>query len=160
MASRFAAKNDIHFDSTTGTIELEGFGEIPGVEAFTCDPGEQEPGSVVAVGSETEVGVTPGEHKPGKGKMRVHLGAFAPWIRTVQDQLGGQPYRRKLFTWTCTWAHLDEEQNPMPSQTASFQGFLTVPGAIENDRTQAGKSITIEIPIRILGRVTLNGVEL
>jgi len=160
MSSVYENRNDIHFDSTCGTLSLMGYGEVPGVQKFTIDPGKQDPGSVVIVGSEVEVGTTPGALEPGQGMLTTYLGEFARWLKNISASLGTAPLRKKMFTFTATWAVLDVDNNALPPATADFNGFFLLPQGWDNDRTQGGQPITITIPIRIVGRVKLNGVKL
>lgn len=160
MSSVYENRNNVHFDSTTGTLSLMGYGEIPGVQKFTCDPGKQDPGSVVIVGSEVEVGTTPGALEPGQAQMVVYLGEFARWLKDISASLGTLSLRRKMFTFTATWAVLDPDGNAMPPATADWNGFFLLPQGWDNDRTQGGQPITVTVPIRIVGRMKLSGVKL
>lgn len=159
MPSQYQDEINIHFDATCGTLSGDGF-EIPGVQKFDLDPGTQEKGSVVIVGSDIETGVTLGAVTPGKGMMTVYLGSLFQWLAGLN--LDVSTYRNHLFTFIGQWSMLDEELNTMPPVTAEFSGFLEIPSKWATDRTQASQAIVINVPIRVVGRVsvTVNGVTI
>lgn len=155
MASRFVSKNDPYFDSTTVSIECDVTnGEIEGATAIKYGD-KATKGSVKALGSRVEVGYTPGEYTADEASITMHRSKVSKFLKAISDSNGGSDVSVVLVKFTITYAFLDEETNPEPSQTDVFYGFVLGGGA-NIDRSSADP-LMVEIPIKIQGRIKWHG---
>jgi hypothetical protein len=154
MASRFVSKSDPHFDSTTVTIECDRVnGEIEGVHAIKYGD-KTTKGSVKILGSRVEVGWTPGEYTADEASITMHRSKVSALLQSIQSA-GTGAVSDVLCTFTITYAFLDEEGNPEPSQTDVFTGFVL--GRSDNIDRGSTDPLMEELPIKIQGQIKWHG---
>lgn len=159
MASQFPARNEMHFDSTTGTVADIG-GEIAGVQSVSYQPPKRNRGRVVVVGSRMPVGWTPGGFTPGEGKLMMYRKDAMIYLKARKDLFGARSWGDIPLQFTITYAPLDEETGLLLPQVDSFLALLDPPDNLGFDRTQESQPIMVDIPLFMIGPMFLNGVEM
>lgn len=159
MASILAEKAELNFDSTTGTVADE-FGEISGVMAVSYAPPARNRGRVVHVGHRLPQGWTPGSLTPGAGRLTMYRKDAINWLLLNKNARGPRSWGDFPKTFIVTYAPLDEEASQLPAQVDSFLALLDPPGDLSFDRGQEGAPLMVEIPLFLIGPMTLNGVQI
>lgn len=157
MASQFQDKSDLHFDSTTGTIEDE-YGEIPGVQRFSYSGGQRQRGRVETVGSDFPVGYTPGKKTPGEAEIVMYRRDFVAWWKRMADDYDPTPVDKKVKTFKIAYAPLDEEDSELPAEVDSFKALLDPPEGFGSDRTQGEAPLMVTVKLFVLSKLKVDGV--
>lgn len=159
MASLYSEKADLHFDATTGTISDE-FGEIGGVMSVSYTPPQRNRGRVVTVGHRLPSGWTPGALAPGEARITMYRRDAMTWLLINKSAYGPRSWGDIPKTFIVTYAPIDEESSQLPAQVDSFMGLLNPPGDLSFDRGQEGGPLMVEIPIFLVGPMTLHGTQI
>lgn len=159
MASQFQSKADLHWDSTCGTVHDE-VGEIGGIMSITYGSGSRSRGRVVTVGSRYPVGYTPGGVTPSDARIVMYRKDAVAWIKQLKDRHAPTKVCDVRIDFRIKLAPLDEEGSSLPAEVDSFTALINPPEGLGFDRGREADAIQVEIPLFIVSKVLIDGVEM